>query len=404
MAIDLQIALTILLGGVALVLWGGWWLGRRGERAAERTPYDVRDWLAAWDHAPIALLWLAPSGELHAANAAARTLLNLDTTELGASLPEAEWTEQLRADVATVTEAQGTGRARTVDLPDQRTWHWWVTPWADGALVFIEDVSALQQAEQATHLLLSDLGHELRTPLATLGAHLEVLRLPNVTPETREQSLQFLRDETQRLVRLVNNLLDLGRVQNSGRNELRALPLFPLVEGVVAQLHSEANAAQVSVQLEVAPNLPPVIGQPDRLKQLFLNLLDNSIKYARPGDQVTVRLRVNEAGLRCIVCDTGPGIPAEHLPHVTRRFYRAVPSGIPGSGLGLALAAEILRQHGTQMEIISKSSAEGTVRGASVAQVEAQEMIAGPSGTCVAFTLPVLHSPRAQVETESIQA
>jgi two-component system phosphate regulon sensor histidine kinase PhoR len=169
-------------------------------------------------------------------------------------------------------------------------------------------------------------------------------------------------------------------LQSSGL-ERRAVQLSPLVEAVVAQLHADALAKEVEVSVEVSveasvesgATLPAVLGHADRLKQVFLNLLDNSIKYARPGDRVTVTLAGEAGAVACAVCDTGPGIAEEHLPHVTRRFYRAVPSGMPGSGLGLALAAEIVRQHGSHLMVESRTGSQSTGE---------------KTGTCVRFVLP----------------
>lgn len=374
-AIDLKVALTgllLMLGCIAA--WA--WMRPTRLQAGKAQSVVQNALLSAFVHAPVAVLWFGGKGELQMANVQARTLLGMDLT--ASSLPEGEWRDRLLADVQAVLASQvDTGRSRTLNLPDQQTWRWWVTSWGGGGLVFLEDVTALHQAEQATHLLLSDLAHELRTPLATLTAHLEVLRLPNISPEIHGQSLQFLRDETQRLVRLVNNTLELGRLQSNVGLEQRPLQLYPLVETVVAQLRTEAQANQIEVGIEAAANLPPIMGNADRLKQVLLNLLDNSIKYARAGDRVTVSLTrtASENGVACAVCDSGPGIAAEHLPHITRRFYRAVPSGMPGNGLGLALAAEIVRQHGAQLVVESKSAAEIG---------EGEE-----TGTCVRFVLPM---------------
>jgi two-component system, OmpR family, phosphate regulon sensor histidine kinase PhoR len=376
-AIDLKVALSVmllLLGGGALWAWA---------RPVETQPHAAQRLLSSvFAHAPVAVLWLRRDGEVLMANPQARTLAGIGPTAKG--LPALEWQSRLIEDVqAVLASPTETGRSRTLNLPEQRTWHWWVTAWDGAGLVFVEDVTTLQQAEQATHLLLSDLAHELRTPLATVATHLEVLRLPTIAPEIRDQSIQFLRDETQRLVRLVNNTLELGRLQSSSGLEMRPVQLFPLVQAVVAQLHGEAQANQVEVGIEAAANLSPVLGHADRLKQVLLNLLDNSIQYARPGDRVNVTLTHEPGGVGCSVCDNGPGIAAEHLPHVTRRFYRAVPSGIPGSGLGLALAAEIIRQHGAQLSVESRVAGDP-----SMSEGES-------SGTCVRFVLP------AWTETEA---
>lgn len=389
--IDVRILLTcILLVVMGIALWA--WA-----RPANAFPPDGRagaqnTLTSIFDHAPVATLWLDGSGLLWMANLRARTLMGIEPTAIhlmGRNMPEAEWQMRLLEDVQSVlTSPTGSGRSRTLNLPEeQRTWRWWVTAWHGGGLVFVDDVTTLQQAEQATHLLLSDLAHELRTPLATLATHLEVLRLPTVAPEIRAQSIEFLRDETQRLVRLVNNTLELGRLQSSSQLERRPLQLVPLVESVVAQLYGEAQAKGVEMSVDVqgttGTNLPLVLGNADRLKQVMLNLLDNGIKYARPGDRLVVTLAMDMTGdvtgIRCSVCDSGPGIAAEHLPYVTRRFYRAVPSGMPGSGLGLALAAEIVRQHGAQLSVESRNVTLNDEDGNTLES----------TGTCVRFVLPI---------------
>ena len=381
--LDVRIILTAVL---LLVMVGALWAWARPARPPAVATHDALD--AVFAHAPVAVLWLDGAGALRMANVQARALVGIDANVL--TLPTAAWQRHLQEDVqAVVASPTGSGRSRTLDLTEDligamagklaepRTWHWWVTAWQGGGLVFIDDVTTVQQAEQAMHMLLSDLAHELRTPLATLATHLEVLRLETVTPEVRAQSVEFLREETQRLVRLVNNTLDLGRLQSSSRLEPRQVQLFPLVEAVVSQLHGEAQARAVAVSIEAEANLPLVRGNADRLKQVWLNLLDNSLKYARAGDRVVLSLARDGSaggGVACAVCDSGPGIPAEHLPYVTRRFYRAVPSGMPGSGLGLALAAEIVRQHGAQLTVDSRTSAQ-------LAPGE-------DTGTCVRFVLP----------------
>lgn len=368
-AFDLKLVLIGLLAAIGLVVGIAWWLAWR-TRPSLPTGLE-----SVFANAPVGVLWLDRQGQLCQANAQARALLGLSAAQV--VLPSAEWATHLAADAAAVVQAgPGEGRARTVAPDGQQSWRWWVTPWQDGALALIVDISAEQQATQATQMLLSDLAHELRTPLATLSAHLEVLRLPNVAPEIHEQSLRFLRDETQRLVRLVNNTLDLGRLESSLQPDLRAVNLFPLVEAVVQQLHGEAQGRGIDLVIDAAASLPAVLGQADRLKQVFLNLVDNAIKYGRAGDRVTIGLHGLSNGMACSVCDSGPGIAPEHLPYITRRFYRAVPSGIPGSGLGLALVAEILRRHGAELTIESRSAA-------TVAPGEA-------TGTCVRFVLAAL--------------
>jgi two-component system phosphate regulon sensor histidine kinase PhoR len=227
--------------------------------------------------------------------------------------------------------------------------------------------------DQSTRFLLSDLSHELRTPLATLLTHLEVLRLPQISEETRQQSVHLMQKEAARMTRLVHNLLELGSLDSGVAIEQRPVNLHAVLDQVLAQVTSQAEEQRIGLSQEVDPAIPLVIGDADRLRQVFLNLLDNAIKYSRPGDRVTVSLNQNASrdGIVCAICDTGPGIPVEHLSKITRRFYRVASEEVGGSGLGLALVEEILRRHRSQLEIESRTEGDHT-------------------GTCVRFVLPTL--------------
>jgi len=262
------------------------------------------------------------------------------------------------------------GRYRTVSLPSGETVGWWVARSEGRHVVFVQDVTAQQRAEQAAGYLLSALSHELRTPIATILTHLEILQLPDISTETGQQSLRLLKTETQRMSRLVHRMLDLGRLETSAEIELGPIALLGVVEQAVAQMTPQAEERQIAISLQADTPLPLVLGNADYLLQVFLNLLDNGCKYSRLGDRVEVTLRRHQEGIECAVCDTGPGIPVEHLLHVTRRFYRANRRGTEGSGLGLALVKEILRRHQSRLEIESRADGEET-------------------GTCARFILPL---------------
>lgn len=230
--------------------------------------------------------------------------------------------------------------------------------------------------------LLNDLSHELRTPLATLLTHAEVLHLPNLTPEARAQSIELVRAEGRRMSRLLNLMLDLGRLEVAGELSLRPVDFGGLVREAAEQMHEalEGHGLRLTVDLDGA--LPQVPADADRLRQVLLNLLDNTVKHCRPGDAVQVRVTadasasVEAGGVRCAVCDSGPGIPPQHLPHLTERFYRAAPQAVEGSGLGLALVDEILHRHGSKLEITSKTEWDGETTA-----------VPFPTGSCFSFCL-----------------
>ena len=226
----------------------------------------------------------------------------------------------------------------------------------------------LQRARRASRSLISNLGHELRTPIATLLTHIEILGLGDVGDDVHTQSLQLAKREAQRMSRLVNDMLELGRLEMTETLTRRPLSLLALVEDVVAQTMPRAVAENVTVDIVSPPALPLVLGNTDRLRQVLLNLLDNAFKYAGSGSRTTVELSNVTGGVACAICDTGPGIPPEHLPFVTQRFYRAAAETVEGSGLGLALVAEILRHHSRELEMTSSVTEE--------------------TGTCARFVLP----------------
>ncbi|MEZ4725662.1 MAG: ATP-binding protein [Caldilineaceae bacterium] len=360
--------LLLLLGAVVLATIG---IMQRLERR-RRTLAALAALQPVLLHAPIAVVVLDRASALRYANPAACRLLAIDPN--APALPTADWVTQLRVDHQELHRIEGqTGRYRmeqvTTATEQVVTVRWWVTQWHEFTLLFATDITAQQQAEQSAQVLLSDLAHELRTPLATLLTHLEVLRLTALSTEMREQSVAFMKEEVQRLVRLSNNLVELGRLEANVHPALQTVDLVTLVESVVAQAQVEVTTRQMVLKLAIQAPLAPVLGNPDRLRQVFLNLIENALKYGAPGVTITLTLEHRAAGIDCAICDTGPGIPAVHLPHLTRRFYRAAPAGVAGSGLGLALVAEILRQHQSHLSIKSQTEGETT-------------------GTCVYFTLP----------------
>ena len=394
----------VLFAGLLLLIGAVWLAGPR--RLPPRRPVSRNRAAPEWDllsraldQIPFALLVLERPGGYRYANQAARRLLGLAAP--AGRLPEAAWTELLETDRQAAREARNRGtQYRVVPLPvgppgrpvapppadeEHRLVRWWVTAFEDGDLVWIEDITSHQQAEEAARSLINTLSHELRTPLATILTHLEVLSLATLSPELRQQSVHLLKAEARRMVRLVQQLLELSRLETSLAIERRPIDLLALVEDTLAQVVPLAEERGIILSLEADPPLPLVAGDGDRLRQVFLNLLDNAVKYCRPGDRVIVALRQEPDGIQCVVRDTGPGIPAACLPHLTRRFYRAAaPPDRAGSGLGLALVEEILRRHQSDLEVVSQTEGDET-------------------GTLVRFRLPV-ESRSAPAPAARVQA
>jgi two-component system phosphate regulon sensor histidine kinase PhoR len=372
-----------LLALVALGL-GALWRGPRLRRGGHDSPAlpapdGPNNWL---ERAPLGILALEGSRTCRYANLCARQLLGLDDTQR--KLPDAAWLQTLEADrLAAGREGAPATCHRTVSLPANqpgptgpsepatRFIHWWVVPHDELDVVFLLDQTAQRRAEEAARYLVNDLSHELRTPLATILTHLEVLGLADLSGETGRQSIVLLKAEAQRMARLIQQMLELGRLETSAELERRPLDLLALVEEVIQQATPQAEERGIAISLQADPELPLAVGDQDRLRQVFLNLLDNAVKYCRPGDTATISLQPVLGGIACRVEDDGPGIPARHLPHLTRRFYRAASRGQAGSGLGLALVEEILRRHESRLAVESRAEGEST-------------------GTAVRFVLPAL--------------
>jgi two-component system OmpR family sensor kinase len=209
-----------------------------------------------------------------------------------------------------------------------------------------ERLAALDHARRE---FIANASHELRTPLFSLGGFLELLTEEELDEETRREFLMTMREQVDRLAKLATELLDLSRA-DAGQLEVGREPvdLAVVAETVVDEFAGVAHGGERSVELETIES-PPVLGDEQRLVQIARILVENALVHTPPG--TNVRVRVGEGVLA--VEDDGPGIAAEHAPHVFERFYRADGRLTSGSGLGLAIARELARAMGGSLELES---------------------------------------------------
>lgn len=217
----------------------------------------------------------------------------------------------------------------------------------------LDDMLArLDDAFRRERQFTADASHELRTPLAAMQAILSVTRAQRRTPEDYELALTDLADETDRLRGLTDDLLRLarGEMQLSGAYE--KIDLSTLLSDVADSLRPLAEAKGLALVCDAPVDLT-LTGDRDALIRLFVNLLDNAVKYTERGS-ITVTGRAVAAGLRISVADTGIGIPAEYLPYLFDRFYQVDKGRTKhGTGLGLAIAQQITRAHGGALTVDS---------------------------------------------------
>ncbi len=218
-------------------------------------------------------------------------------------------------------------------------------------------IARLEAAFQHIHRFSADASHELRTPLTILQLELEgIFQHRDLSPAIVDQIGSAL-EETQRLSRIVENLMTIARLDaGEVKIEKTLLDLGELVASTAEQMRLLADEKSLSLQCKVESDVR-VLGDQTRLKQVVVNLIDNAIKYTPPGGQVTVSVRAAEQKALLDVVDTGLGMSPETIPHLFERFYRADKArsrDSGGAGLGLAIVKAICSAHGAEVQVFSQ--------------------------------------------------
>lgn len=221
----------------------------------------------------------------------------------------------------------------------------------------------LQESEQAQRRFVADASHEMRTPIAAIKGMLELLADGAVEdPEVREDFLRTMQIETDRLGRLVSDLLTLAKLE-SGNLPLERGPqdAAVMLGDVASILHPLAERAGVTLTVDLPNGELSAIADRDKIVQVLLGLTDNALQHSPSGTTIYLRARASGGSARFEVQDQGEGIPAEDLPRVFERFYRSDSARTgTGSGLGLAIAKEIVEAHSSTLEVESARGAGTT--------------------------------------------
>ncbi|MEP0520111.1 MAG: ATP-binding protein [Hyphomicrobiales bacterium] len=231
-------------------------------------------------------------------------------------------------------------------------------------LIQFHDLSEQKRTERMRVDFIANASHELRTPLASMSGFIETLLGPAKNDETaRVRFLKIMRDQSERMSRLIDDLLSLSRIEMKAHlKPTDTVELVQLVNHVADTLTPLAKDNDVSLSLEIEDGGYVVHGAEDELVQVFSNLVENAIKYGATGKKVEIELvsASSRGGPGITVRDFGPGIASEHVPRLTERFYRAdmeTSKSKQGTGLGLAIVKHILNRHNAQLEIKTQSGA-----------------------------------------------
>ncbi|HUM70761.1 MAG TPA: HAMP domain-containing sensor histidine kinase [Chloroflexota bacterium] len=229
------------------------------------------------------------------------------------------------------------------------------------ATAFNEMAAQLSQAETLRKNLLADVAHELRHPIHILQGNLQAI-LDDVYPLSKEE-IARLADQTQYLTRLVQDLHDLAQAEaHQLPLQRQEMELADVVKEATAVYQPLAHGRNIDLHVELLGAIPAIQGDPARLRQVMLNLLDNALRHTPDGGRVVVTLQKEDGSLAVRVQDNGRGLSPEQLPYVFYRFYKADRGrDQSGAGLGLAIAKAIIEAHGGRMTAVSAGPGQGSM-------------------------------------------
>lgn len=331
----------------------------------------VRDLSAESNHLSVVLDTMADgvivingNGRVELMNLAAEWMLESSTHEAaGSQLVEVVRDHEI---LQLVSEATTTRQTRQVELElahRRRFLNVIATPLSEGGdegvLLTLHDVTRLWQMETTRREFVSNVSHELRSPLASIRAMTETLQDGALNdPNTAQDFLTRIQSDVQRMTKIVNELLELSRLE-SGQVPIHLVPinLHTVVQEIESRFDMGTAGKRLTLETHVPDDIPFVMGEADKLNQVLRNLIENAVKFTGDGGTISISAETTDRWVEVKVKDTGVGIAPEHLPHVFERFYKVERSRRNGgTGLGLAIVKHLVQAHGGD---IKAESVEG---------------------------------------------
>jgi two-component system phosphate regulon sensor histidine kinase PhoR len=303
-------------------------------------------------------------GHIVTANPAARRLLGYGATEALPDLPELFRLKAAREVVDAVLRGEPV-EDRQLEM-DDRVFLVNARPLpAGGAVLVLHDLTEMRRLEAVRRDFVANVSHELKTPLTSISGYAETLLGDSADAETTHRFLRTILSNARRMQRLVDDLLDLSRIE-AGRwhPTLSEVDVAAVARECWAALAGRADSHHIELTLDVAPDAPTVEADLDAVRQILTNLMDNSLRYTPEGGRVICRTRRVRGGVAVSLRDNGSGITREHLPRIFERFYRADLSRSReegGTGLGLAIVKHLVEAHGGRVTAESERGSGTTV-------------------------------------------
>ncbi len=322
------------------------------------------------------LLLLNPAGEVTLANRAAQKLLGRHAAELaGKPLWQFLHAPEVHELLASLTALEEPARAR-LDLgatAEARTVEFVVTPLFEvnegerRAVLLIIDVTEDRRMDQMRRDFVADVSHELKTPLTSIKAYAEtLLDGADQDEEARRPFLEKILANSNRLTKLVSDILDISRLETGPKDDLRSrVDLNKLAARTVADYSDRAARKRVALAFDAAPGEVMAYINEEDMREAISNLVDNAVSYTPEGGSVRVTLRQSQGRIALEVADTGIGIPQDALPRVFERFFRvdrARSRALGGTGLGLSIVKHVALRHGGNVEAQSELGKGSTFR------------------------------------------
>jgi signal transduction histidine kinase len=299
-------------------------------------------------------------------NQAAQRAFDVEAVpEVGRPLGEVVSNERLLALFAR-SEAGEEALAEEIPLTDGRILYASLTPVAEiGPIAMMQDITYLKELDKMKSDFVSTVSHDLRSPLTNISGYALLLPEAGELNQTQQEFVEGIKQSAARMTTLIDNLLDLGKIEARVGMEMKPCQLVTVINKAVESLREQTKTKKIVLQLDLPPELPLVQGNLVRLDQIVSNLVDNAIKFTPEGGMVTVSAKEEKGEVVVEVKDTGIGIAPEDQVHLFEKFYRVggeETSNIEGTGLGLAIVKSIVEGHGGRLWVKSQPG-QGSIFG-----------------------------------------